>query len=259
MTDFRVEVINNETITRGRWIVNSLSTSKDHAVDFIYDNNFYKALNAKVNVAKVGAYKGIHRVTSESLSYKWLIFLEAARRKVQHTTQLRIRTILHPYLSRQFITNDQALKYNRLKHSVFTDTMQAGIVLRRVNWYAQVYSADFGWSRVNLMNRKGGPHETLYLFFERDYVTPKMVMGRSKEQTLGSFKIKFQEAYFHINHTEPYSPWQLQAEGTIKELKKGAGRKMVWAGATKRVWDNALEFEVCVRSNTVLDIYMFQG
>ena len=34
---------------------------------------------------------------------------------------------------------------------------------------------------------------------------------------------------------------------------------MVWAGATKQVWDDALDFEAYVRSNTALYIYMFQG
>ena len=82
MTDFRGRVIDNETIIRGQRIINPLSTNKDHAVDFTEENNFYKALNAKVNVAKVRASKGRHGVTLESLSQKWLISLEAARRVV---------------------------------------------------------------------------------------------------------------------------------------------------------------------------------
>ena len=57
MTEFRGEIIRNETIKRGRRIINYLSTRKDHAVDFTDENNFYKVLNTKVNVAKVGAYK----------------------------------------------------------------------------------------------------------------------------------------------------------------------------------------------------------
>ena len=57
MTDFRGEVINNETIIRGQRMINHVSTSKDHAVDFTDDGNFYKALKAKVNVAKVGLSK----------------------------------------------------------------------------------------------------------------------------------------------------------------------------------------------------------
>ena len=48
MTDFRGEVIRNETITRGRRIINSLSTSKDHAVGFTYDNNFIRRLTIRL-------------------------------------------------------------------------------------------------------------------------------------------------------------------------------------------------------------------
>ena len=34
---------------------------------------------------------------------------------------------------------------------------------------------------------------------------------------------------------------------------------MVRAGALKRIWDDALDLEAYVRSNTALDIYMLQG
>ena len=40
MNEFRGEVINNETFTRGPRIINYLSTSEDHIVDFTEDNNF---------------------------------------------------------------------------------------------------------------------------------------------------------------------------------------------------------------------------
>ena len=87
MTDFRVEVIISETIIRGQRIVNSLSTSEYHAVDFTYDNN----------VAKVGVYKGIHVVISDSLSQKWLISPEAASKKfsIPPSEGLR-RSYIHP-------------------------------------------------------------------------------------------------------------------------------------------------------------------
>ena len=98
-----------------------------------------------INVARVGASKGRNGVTSDSLSHKWLFLLKAARRTVEHTTQRGIRKILHPYLSRQLKTNNQALKYNRLKHNVFTEMIQAGTVSRRMNCYSRVYSTEFGW------------------------------------------------------------------------------------------------------------------
>ena len=44
MTDFRGGVISSETIAGGRQIINSLSTSEDHAVDFTDDDNFTRRL-----------------------------------------------------------------------------------------------------------------------------------------------------------------------------------------------------------------------
>ena len=58
------------------------------------------------------------------------------------------------------------------------------------------------------------------------------------------------------SHT-PHGNYRMQ--GTIMDLKKGAGRKMVWDGAPKRIWDYALEFEAYVRLHTSLNIYMLQG
>ena len=99
--------------------------------------------------------------------------------------------------------------------------------------YAQVYSARFGWSRAHRMNSKGDAHETLYLLFKIYDLPPNMVMYVSKEQILGLFRKKCQEVDSHIKQTEPYSPWKLQAEVNIRELKKGSGRKIFRAGAPK--------------------------
>ena len=128
MNELRGEVINNETIIRGRRIIYYLSPSKYHAVDFTDDDDFYTAINAKVNVAKVGASKGRHGVTSEHLYQKWLISPEEDRRTVQHKTQRVITAVLHPSLLRQINTNDLALRYISLQHSVLTNTIQTGTV-----------------------------------------------------------------------------------------------------------------------------------
>ena len=64
MTDFMEEVIISWSIARGRQIINSLSISEDNAVDFTNKDNFFNALNDKVNVARVGVLKGRHGVTS---------------------------------------------------------------------------------------------------------------------------------------------------------------------------------------------------
>ena len=40
------------------------------------------------------------------------------------------------------------------------------------------------------------------------------------------------------------------------ELKKGASRKIFLTGSLKRIWEDAMEFEIHLRSHTVLDTYM---
>jgi hypothetical protein len=86
-------------------------------------------------------------------------------------------------------------------------------------------------------------------------------MDGSKEQTLGRFKKKCQDADCRIKQTEPYSPWQNAAESAIRELKKAAGRKMVRAGAPKPFWDDIfiLQGEVpeTVMSGETSDISQF--
>ncbi len=86
-----------------------------------------------------------------------------------------------------------------------------------------------------------------------------MIMDGSKEQTLGRFKKKCQDADCPIKQTEPYSPWQNAAESAIRELKKAAGRKMVRAGAPKPFWVDAIKLKAYVCSNTAHDIFILQG
>ena len=111
----------------------SLPLGEEDAVYFTDDEIFFDALNTKFNMARVGVSKVKQGVSSESLSHKWLISPEAAKRKLQHTTQRDIRAILHMLLLRQLKTNDQSLRYNRLQHNVFADTMQADTVSRSMN------------------------------------------------------------------------------------------------------------------------------
>jgi hypothetical protein len=73
------------------------------------------------------------------------------------------------------------------------------------------------------MKLKSDAHDSLSLLFQRDGVPPKMIMDGSKEQTLGRFRKKCQDADCRIKQTKPYSPWQNAAESAIKELKKAAG------------------------------------
>jgi len=112
------------------------------------------------------------------------------------------------------------------------------------------------WLDKSIPNQnKSGAHEGLSLLAQRDGAPLSIVMDGSKEQTMAEFRRKAREMGCHIKVTEPYSPWQNAAEGAIRELKKGAGRKMARSHAPSKLWDHCLELESYLRSHTALESY----
>jgi hypothetical protein len=222
------------------------------------------ALKSNVNVsnANVSGVKSsakMNKVDAEALSQKWGIGIESARRTIRVSTQRGVRTVLHPALSRRFRTNDRQLRYRRLRSDVFTDTLITNVISKRMNRYAQVFVTSYGWCRVFPMRKKSDAHEALSLLFKRDGVPPKIICDGSLEQVKGRFNQKTREADCWTKQIEPYSQWQNAAEGGIREVKKGAGRKMVKKKSPKMLWDDCLELEGQIRSNTAHDIFELQG
>eukprot|EP00804_Cyclotella_cryptica_P009101 CCRYP_003177-RA/>CCRYP_003177-RA protein AED:0.23 eAED:0.23 QI:0/0/0/1/1/1/2/0/629 len=218
-------------------VINSLSASSQvNAIDVTDDENFGLLLESNSCVSSsiskfgVAKSKSSQRIDYMTLSKKWGISPEKAKHTIQRTTQRGIRTVLHPSLSRRFRTNDQALRYRRLPHPVFGDTLIAGTTSLQGNKYAQ-----------------------------HDGVPPACIVDGSKEQVKGEFRCKLKEASCRLKQTEPYSPWQNAAEGNIRELKKGAGRMMIKSGSPKRLWDDCLVLESYIQSNTAHDIFMLSG
>ncbi len=109
------------------------------------------------------------------------------------------------------------------------------------------------------MKTKWEAHEVLSLMFQREGVPPLMVMEGSKEQTLGKFHQKLQEAGCERKITEPFSPWQNATKCEIKELKKGTDRKLLLTNMHRRLWDDCLEYKAYVRSQTACDIFKLYG
>ena len=106
------------------------------------------------------------------------------------------------------------------------------------------------------MAKKGYGNEALSLLFQRDGVPPNIIFDGSKEQTLGIFKRKVAEAGCHL---ETESPWQMYAEGGIRELKRESCRKMTKMKSPKVLWGDCLKLEAYIRSNTALDILIWTG
>ena len=110
------------------------------------------------------------------LESKWGVGLEAARCTLEFTTQRGLRTVLRLSLSHRFLTNEQQLRYRRLQHDVFGDTLLAVTKSKRGDKYAEVFVTKFGWSHAFPMANKGDGHEDISLLFQRDRVTPKIIV-----------------------------------------------------------------------------------
>ena len=58
-----------------------------------------------------------------------------------------------------------------------------------------------------------------------------------------------------MKQLEPYTPWSNAAERDITELKKEAGHKLLKSRVPKQLWDDCLELEAYIRSNTAQETY----
>ena len=75
--------------------------------------------------------------------------------------------------------------------------------------------------------KKRDAHHGLSLMAAQYGIPPHLIIDGSKEQTLREFRKKARQFGCHIKQSEPYSPWKIMAEGAIKDLKFGYGRKMM--------------------------------
>ena len=107
-----------------------------------------------------------------TLFNKWNISKDRARQTIENTTQRGVSTVLHPYLSRRYPTNDRGLRYDQTNHPLLTDTLIAGTTSKRANKYAQVYGTGFRWSRAHSMKLKSEAHKNFYMLFKRNGVPP---------------------------------------------------------------------------------------
>ena len=104
-----------------------------------------KPTASEKRIAALVSGKRGRAISARTLSKNWNIGLQAAERTIEVTAQRGLRTVLHPTLLRRFRTNDRQLRYRRLAHDMFTDTLISKIPswIRR-NKYAQVFATCFG-------------------------------------------------------------------------------------------------------------------
>lgn len=221
-----------------------------------YEYPFVRHLMATTARPRPGPYN------AELLSSIWGIGKEAAERTLRATTQRGVRHFdgkAPSSATRRFPTGDRQLRYKRLAHPVYHDTLFSSVKSYRGNTCSQIYATDFCWSRNFPMKTKGDSYKTLDDMFHQYGVPTKLISDDAKELTLGEFARKAREADCPIDMVQPYSPWQNRAESEIRECKRLAGRWMVKTRSPKKLWDDCLELASLVRSNTAHDLYQLHG
>ena len=66
---------------------------------------------------------------------------EIAKRTLSQTTRCGIRLISHLSMSRRFRTNDRHMRYKRLHHSMYANTMKASVPSRSKDLYASLLTS----------------------------------------------------------------------------------------------------------------------
>ncbi|KAL7475175.1 LOW QUALITY PROTEIN: hypothetical protein ACHAW6_001102 [Cyclotella cf. meneghiniana] len=123
----------------------------------------------------------------------------------------------------------------------------------------QIFATDFGWSQSYPMSCKSKAHDSHSLLFAWEGVLPKIIVDGAKEMGLGEFALKCKEDTCYLQDTEPYYPWSNSAEHEIRELKKGAARKLNRSGTPRWLWCFVLEYESYVCLHTAHDFYQLDG
>ena len=166
-------------------------------------------------------------VDAPTLAKRWNIPLDRSKTTIIATTQRGIRHVTNPSIMKRFPTNDRMLRYNRLPHPLFTDTLLSRTTSQRGHKFSQVFATSYGWSQTIPMTKKSDTPFALDSLFRHEGVPPKIIMDGSKEQNLGDFARKLRDAGCHRKQIEPHSPWMNLCEGEIRELKRGSTRKML--------------------------------
>ena len=133
---------------------------------------------------------------SEFLANNWGIGQDAAERTLRATTQRGDRHLdgHEVGVDRRFPTGDRHLRYRRLNHALYHDTLFSTVKSLRMNTCSHVYASDFYWSRNFPIKTKGDAHHTLDDLFHRYGVPTRLISDDAKELIQGGFAKKARQA-----------------------------------------------------------------
>ena len=182
-------------------------------------------------------------VTADHISKIWRISEEEAKRTLEVTTQLS-KQDAESTLSRNFGTNDRALRYRRINSMFFMDTFFVTAKAKSVRGYTmmQLFVSDKGFMKVYGMTSTSQIPQAQRLFCKEvgvpnAFVCDPHAAQKSKEvrafcHKIGSTLRVLEERTQHANRAELYIG--LIKEGIRKDMRASNSPLVLWCYAAER-------------------------
>jgi hypothetical protein len=197
-------------------------------------------------------------IQEQELATNWGIGLKDASNTVKATTQLFIRSLLHP-IERRFRTKNIALRYNQLKCRFYSDTFFLSIKSFINNTCAQLFVTDFGYAKFSPMQSKSEAGFTVKELIQDVGIPKELHTDGAKELTKGTWKQVCQESGIKTTSTEKGSPWQNRTEVEIQELKRHVQRLMSRSKTPLPLWDFYCQYTVELRNRIARPLPQLHG
>ena len=210
-----------------------------------FDDHLFFDEHIRTSLSISGVRRGEtqHTLTPETLSKLWRIPLSQARRTLQVTDQRSLR-IQQGSISRRFRTDTYQRRYRRLggPYSRFsTDVLFSKVKSVSGNTCAMIYSNKQGFIKIYPMETKSQAHGTFSTFIHEVGIPHEVHADGAGELVKGEFKKKLNKYEVHLTVTEPYSPWQNDAERKIRSVKLLGRYLMQTTNTPIRLWDYAYQ------------------
>ena len=206
------------------------------------------------NTNRIGALYAQHRhtvINAETLSRMWNVGLQTAQKTLRATTQLGVRTAVHP-ITRRYRVDHLHLHRKRLNATFYTDTLFSKVQSLRGNKCAQIFT-DGKFTAVYPMSTKAKAGDALRELSSDVGIPDNLVADLAGEQSgeHTEFMHQIRRLDIRLHHTESGRKNQNhKAEREIGILKTRWKRRMLEQSVPSRLWDYGLVYEAEIMSRT---------
>ena len=229
----------------------------------LFINDFEAILSAAAGTFSALASGDPAGISADRLSKIWRISEEDAQQTIEQTTQLG-RNTANTSLSREFPTNDRALRYKRFIDTVFySDTMFVTGKAKSTRGYTcvQVFVSDKGFVFCFLMRGISGAEymAALKAFCKEVGVPDRLVCDPHRTQTSNEVRRFLYEVGTTLRVLERGTQWANLAERFIGLLKSGVRADLRDSNAPMVFWDYCLERRVQIMNLTARSTHKLGG